>query len=163
MNPWLSRATEKLHFAEMALEAAEQAADEAALGALPRRAMLFEAAVMHGWGAWVAILHAIAEHLALPLSDFPTTAELLQQAQQRAARSEAVTEIESLRAAGSWLHALELAWLAGWRLRSAAPAERPGMIASAGDAPDGELGKLRDSLTHCKDFLERHKNAMEEW
>lgn len=164
MNPWLSRATEKLHFAELALAAAAEASGRAGLAAPAHTAMFREAAAMHAWGGWLATLNAIAQHLNLPVRDFPSADTLARDAREQGVHAEALGEIEMLRQAGTWLHQLELAWLASWRLRSVASPSIPaaGMLATdtGSGAQDTDLGPV---LVACRSFLERHSAVMEEW
>lgn len=167
MNPWLSRATEKLHFAHLALEGVVQLSADSGAGSQARRAMLEEAAALHAWGGWLATLNAIAVHLNLPARQQPDTMGLLADAETAGARAEALSEIGVLRQQpASWLNQLERRAGATWQLR-ARPEEtvQPGrgLIARSTTAEADETTDLNALVAACNDFLERHKAVMEEW
>ncbi len=167
MNPWLTRATEKLHFARLALEAAIPLAAERSVAERARLAMLEEASVLHAWGGWQALLNAIAVHLNLPASDAPDAARLLATASASKAHAEALSEIGVLlEQPASWLNQLGHRAHAAWRPRrmTGQPASKPaGMIATSMPAPEDEQANVEELVAACSDFLERHKAGMEEW
>lgn len=166
MNPWLSRATEKLHFARLALAEAARATADGTVASRPQVAMLEEAAMLHAWGGCLALLNGIAVQLNLPASETPDLQRLLRMAKAGGVHAEALGELDVLRSQpDSWYNLLESKARATWQLRARQEPtlRQPGLIASSMPAEEPVSDDPEALVAAASDFLDRHSATMEEW